>query len=370
MTSYQELLKIIEENRENKKNGVKIGIPYPFPKMEEELCGIQKGQVIGFSGSSGVGKSKVSRYMFIYNTIRFAIQNNYKLKIVYFLLEDTPERIKSFILSNYLYNEYKTRVSSNILLSRGKQPLGDKMFDRIIKAEYDLEKMFSYIDFVRDYTTPNQINNYLDKVANEYGHFTSVKEVVDNIEKEKTIYIPKDSTHVIAIVDNLSNILQDKEDLKEYDAVTRFVREIERKKYCDCCRFTVVNIIQQALAVDNQQFTGGGDLVVQKLIPSLATIGDNKIISRFHHLIFGLFSPKRFDIESFPVQRGYNINILGEHFRNINIMKNNDGIAIHTPIFYDGLTEHCEELPHWTDPTINEYYEYAKKFKQYKYFDE
>lgn len=52
-------------------------------------------------------------------------------------------------------------------------------------------------------------------------------------------------------------------------------------------------------------------------------------------------------------------------------MKNNDGTSsMHLPIFFDGLTENCEELPHWSDPTLTNYYDYAKKYKSFKYFEE
>ena len=45
-------------------------------------------------------------------------------------------------------------------------------------------------------------------------------------------------------------------------------------------------------------------------------------------------------------------------------MKNNDGISdINVPIFFDGLTEHCEQLPMWSDPQIEQYYDYARTLK-------
>ena len=286
MSILGELIEDFKNNKQNKKENKKNSISYPFKKLEDELCGIQKGQMIGFTGASGVGKSRVGRYMFVYNSIRFAMENNYKLKIIYFLLEDNPKRIGSFFVSNYLFNNYKSRVSSHILFSSGKNELNDNILDRIKENEKEIDKIFSYVDFVRDYTTPDEINNYLHKVSLQYGTYSSVKEYVDGVEKEKQVYTPKDDTHILVIVDNLSNVMQDKCDIREYDAVTRLCREVLRKKYADLCKFTIVNIIQQALAVEAQQFTNGGQLVIPKLIPSMSTIGDNKIIVRMGSSFF------------------------------------------------------------------------------------
>lgn len=135
-----------------------------FSKLEDDLCGIQKGSVIGVSGAPGVGKSRITRFMFIYNTIRYAIANKYPLKIIYFALEDNPKKIKTQMLSNIMYSEYRNRINSNIILSRTKNALSDKMFDKIIKTKDVAEEFFSYIDFVKECDTPNKIDNYLEKV--------------------------------------------------------------------------------------------------------------------------------------------------------------------------------------------------------------
>ena len=270
---YEDLIEVIEKNRNDKISGKKIGIPYPFPRLEEELCGIQKGQVIGISGASGLGKSKITRNIFVYNTIRFAIKNNYPLKIIYFALEDNEKRLQTFMLSHLLSREYGSRVNSNILLSRGKEPLSEKTLNKILKQENELKKFFSYISFVKAANTPNQIDEYLENVALENGKFYKN-------EIGKWIYEPKDDTHILVIIDNFSNISADSKDSNDYNAVTRLSRDIIRKKYSDYCGFTFVNVLQQAFAVENQQYANSGNLIIQKLIPTMATIGDVKVIAR------------------------------------------------------------------------------------------
>ncbi len=73
---------------------------------------------IGLVGGSGVGKSRWARYTFIYEPFKFAIENNYPLKILYFALEDPKKNIYKNIMCHYLWERYKVDISKYVIDSK------------------------------------------------------------------------------------------------------------------------------------------------------------------------------------------------------------------------------------------------------------
>jgi len=58
-------------------------------------------------------------------------------------------------------------------------------------------------------------------------------------------------------------------------------------------------VVQQAAASEQQQFTFKGDTIIEKLMPSAESLGDNKIVGRDADLMIGLFWPHRYNIENY-----------------------------------------------------------------------
>lgn len=57
ISKFSEMEKRIEEYRERKKQGIQIGMPFGFDKLDEITLGVQKHQYITIAGWTGVGKS-------------------------------------------------------------------------------------------------------------------------------------------------------------------------------------------------------------------------------------------------------------------------------------------------------------------------
>jgi hypothetical protein len=106
---------------------------------------------------------------------------------------------------------------------------------------------------------------------------------------------------------------------------------------------TCVIIHQQALEAEKQQFTSQGGSIIDKIKPSLANLGGTKEVVRSYHLMFSLFNPHKFKI---PNYKGYDIQHIGNNFREIEVLKNNDGFDnISVPLYFDGAAEYFKELP-------------------------
>jgi hypothetical protein len=124
-----------------------------------------------------------------------------------------------------------------------------------------------------------------------------------------------------------------------------FVQKDCRLLYSKIFKATCIIVHQQALEADKPQFTNAGGQIIEKLKPSLANLGGTKEVTRAYHLVLSLFSPARFKIENY---RGYDISQIGDNFRELEVLKNNDGVGsnIIVPLYFDGASEYFRELPH------------------------
>lgn len=79
----------IQNKRDRILNGKINCIPLGFKRFENELPGIERGKYYLFTANSKVGKTQITDYICLYNTIKQIIDENLdiKLKIFYFTLE-------------------------------------------------------------------------------------------------------------------------------------------------------------------------------------------------------------------------------------------------------------------------------------------
>jgi DnaB-like helicase C terminal domain len=266
-------------NLELRDNGKRIGIPYPFKSLDNSLYGIQKGQFIGLTSGPKSSKSKITRFIFIYSAIKFAKVYNYNLKIIYFPLEDSPQQIMDNMISHYLFDLYKIRISSAELSSKGEKPVSKDILNKINESEEFFKDIFNYLYIIPDVSNPHGILKVCEIFAEKNG--TVFKKKVEGFDNEVLVdYIPHNDLHTIVIIDNLSNVSKEKWHKEEWDAMGDLTRNILRKKICKIFNFTAVLVQQQALNSESVQFTNTGRNIVEKLEPSISNLGDYKGSSR------------------------------------------------------------------------------------------
>ena len=85
MNLYEEVLGELEQNKSNKEKGIANGIPFPFERWRDYIPTIDKGMHVGVLAGTGIGKSRLVRH-FIYEMVKFSMNNSYPTKILYFAL--------------------------------------------------------------------------------------------------------------------------------------------------------------------------------------------------------------------------------------------------------------------------------------------
>lgn len=327
---FDEIIKELEEKKKRREQGLYNGIPIHFKRYSEYFPSIDKGSYIGLLAATGIGKSKFIRDFALYNPFEFALKSNYKLKILYFALEDSKSLVYKHMIRHYLWSNHNIILPAKYLESKDI-PLSDEYLNIIKKDKTFYSTLEENVFIVNDASTPNQIEEVCHKFHAKYGE--------DN--------------HLIVIIDNFSNITVDYKEESEWQAVRRLSRNIIRLDLCKKKNMTVFGVLQTDYDTEKGAYKGVGKSAISALEPNLGSVAEVKTISRDMFEVFALFNPWRYEIKQYMStngQDGYNIDLLRNRFRSLLHLKSSTGeTAPRLGLYFDGLKETYEEMPQLID---------------------
>lgn len=364
---FQEAVRKLKKNKELRESGKQICIPFPFPRLAKILPGIEKGLHIGLTAGTGISKSKFSRYVFVYSVYNYVKEHpecGIKPKIFLFLLEDP----RSKVLNNMICHRLKVKHKIDILLKdleSKDQVLSDEQLAAIEEcAEYfdDLSKYLTIVDNIHNpFGIYKEVRDYMEKHGTiEYEEKLNELTEIVKIPRKYTPNNPEE--HVIVVLDNLSNLTKEEKHKGIWEAMGEWTSKYARRLLCKFFNATVITIQQQDFESQKLSYSMyQGDAIKAKVKPSIASLGDNKTVSRDYHLVFGLFSPDRFEFEE---DLGYDITLLQNNYRNLSVLKSNESdTGYEVGLYFNGASEQFIELPHpKTHPQeLNDFYDKLKK---------
>lgn len=310
------------------------------------MPGLQKSNYSIITASSGVGKSKFTKIMYVlrpYEFVKAHPEMGIKFNTFYFCLEESKESFIHSLMCYKLMADYGLRIPVKFLKSY-TGTLTDEIAQKVREMHRffeEFEESVTIIDDVRNsFGIFKTVNQYLDSC----GEWTwrTVK-IGDTEKKAKDIWRSNHPDHYIqVVVDHISLIHPE----KEYPTLHESIGKLS-SDYCltlrDKCGCTITIVQQQSAAKEQQQFTHKGTSIEFKLEPSLDGLGDNKLTGRDANEVVGLFAPDRYEIQN---HRGYDITRLEDNYRGLIILKQRDGEAnIRAGLFFDGASNIWEELP-------------------------
>lgn len=366
-----------KKNKEARLNGKYNGAPlfHSFPRLGRLIPAIPRGMQIMTLAGSGVGKSQSTigiSVMTIYDLIK---NHNYKARIYIFLLEDPITLFEDRLFCHILYTKYNISVDPMYLNSARHDILSEDIEALFNDVDKIVEDILKYCILIDNIYHPTGLYKYLRTESGKLGThfyedkiFTYKNEDGSTYEKVTKVYVryePKDpDEHVIIVVDNLNNLAEESDKETKIkgsvrDSMGKWCRDYARLQICKHWGWTVWNVAQTALESDRQQFNMmRGEQIIEKLEPNLSALGDNKVISRDHHLVLALFSPSRFGITMYE---GYDIGKLDDTFRSLIILKSNFSISNRKiGLFFNGASSYFKELPKLTEMTTEVYNEIAE----------
>lgn len=367
MTRLERYAKAKADRLAGKYNGAPFY--HYFPRLGKILPTIPRGKQIMVLGGSGSGKSHmwVGFYLItIYKLIKF---KGYKAKMFIALLEDPIEMFEDRIFCAMMFLKFNIRIDPLDLGSMKEKVLDDSIVEKFAEVDRIVDEILSHCVIIDNIYNVTGIYKWLRTESSEMGEHVYEDRVFsynndDGSTYTKTVkvykeYIPNDpDLHCFMFFDNLNNVSEEtdsesKRKLNQAECMTKWCRDYARMQIVKHWDWTVINVMQTAIEFDNKQFDFKGNSIVEKLEPSIAALGDNKRISRDHHLIMGIFVPARFGIKDYEK---YRIDKLGDLFRSVVIVKSNICTPnIKIPLYFDGSCSYYREMPFSNDMTESIY---------------
>lgn len=376
---FKQILEKIVQNKKNHEDGYYNCIPFlGMQRLEEFLPGIEQSTYYLIAAATGVGKSKLARYLFIHNPIMFLEENpdsGIELDILYFSLEESKEKVILAEISKYLYTKYGLTLSTKQLSSVGRyNSLSLEDLEKVKEAEEHVTNFLSRVKIfdnvrnatgiyktVRDFAL--KVGTYYDKndtpLTPQEVELVRVGNTESGTYKKISYYKKHNPKHYVIILTDHISLLQPESGETLWQTMGKF-----SSNYCLHMRdkFGFIPVVIQQLAADKERVETNfqGDTIKEKLEPSLDGLGDNKTIARDVNVAIGLFAPDRYKITE---HNGYNILRFRDRYRSMNIMKSRDGIANKKlPLFFNGAVDFFKELPKADDmENMNRVYEHINQ---------
>ena len=359
----------ITERKKKVERGDINCILLPFIRFRSELVGIEQGNYYLVSGLTKSAKSQITNYLFVYNTIFYAIDNPDKIsiKIFYYPLEETPESITLRFMSFLLFklSNQRIRISPVDLKStNSNKPLDDEILDLLKSDEYQRYMKFfeEHVSFMSD-RNPTGIWKTAKAYADSNGtsHYKSIKYINKDtgIEEERKAfdyYVPNDpKEYVFILVDHVS-LLENERGMTLRETINKLSEYmiILRNKY----NYIPVVVQQQSTETGNLDAYKAG-----KIRPTMAGLSDSKYTAKDCTVMLGITNPYSFEI---PEYLGYNIQKLKGNARFLEVVLNRNGQSNGIcPLYFDGATNFFNELPLPSDVTgLDKVYKYMDSLKK------
>lgn len=348
MNLFKRTYNLIEEKRNRALSGKSNCIPFNFPRFEQELPGFEQGRSFLFTANSKVGKTQITDFLSLYNTIEYVLNNPDKgigLKIFYFSLEMPAEQKMLAFISHVLYRKEGIRVAPKDLRSiREGKILDDKIMKIILKYEDYFKKIEEILVIIDDVRHPFGIYNTVRTYFLENGEiiykYIALGGKSEKLKVEDYYRPNKPDEYVFVIVDHIGLISPEKgETLHQSIGKLSATYLLNLRN-----RFKAIPVVVQQQSQSQESVE---NLKYNRLKPTLDGLGDNKLTQRDFDYIIGLFSPFRHEI---PEYHKYNIKKFQDNIRFMEILGGREGGGNTTAaLYFDGAVNYFEELPKFDD---------------------
>lgn len=378
--NFNDIYSEIIQNKQNHDNGYYNCIPFiGLNRLEKYLPGIEQGTYYLITASTGVGKSKLARYLFIHNPYLFLQENpdpEIEVDVLYFSLEESERKIILSEISKYLFSKYGLSISIKQLQSRGRyNTISSDILEKIKEAEEFITNYLQHVKIISNIRNPTGIYKYVRDYALTVGTYydkdnkplspqdvEDVRRGLNDAYKKVSYYKLHNPKHYVIVMTDHYGLFENESGLTQWQTISKWSSE-----YClhirDKFNFIPVGVQQQAADKERVETNYKGDTIEQKLEPSLDGLGDNKTTARDANVIIGLFDPNRYSIRE---HNGYDISRFKDRYRSVNLLKDRDGIANKKlPLFFNGAVDFFKELPKSDDMDgMRRVYEYINQLNR------
>lgn len=335
---FKKGLKIIRTSQEKRERGLLNCIPNPFNRFSDIWSGIEKGKYTIVTANSKVGKTHFSDFMYMYYPMYYVLninpKSNIKYKVYYFSLEMSAEQKILQAMSHFLYVFYGVSKHPKELRSL-KRALDNDVINKLYNLEGFFTEFFNNVQYIEINRDADSIINKMKAVAKEKGDIEYGTYEKDSKEYQFVKnYNPNNPDEIILFIIDHISLIDEKGSL--HSEISKLSKGSVYLR--NTFKFNPLIIQQQAAAQESTENKKQNDVR-----PTLAGLADNKLTQRDADMVFGLFSPYRYNISNF---KGYNINEFKDRIRFLEILADREGIGNEiAPLYFNGECSYFKELP-------------------------
>lgn len=333
------------ERRERIISGKVNCIPSPFHTFRYDFPGVELGTYYLVSGAAKSSKSKITNFLFLFNTVLYAYYHPelVRLKVFYALLEEKAENITGKFICFLLYKlshgkiridikTFKSVDSSRLLSTDILQLLGTLEYQSILRFFEE------HVEFIPD-RNPTGIYHVLEKYAESHG--TVHKKKVEGYDREVfDFYEPADpDEYVICLTDHISLLSCERGmDLRNTIKKHSEYMKIVRNKY---------NYIPVVVQQQNSETISLDAFKSNKIRPTQKGLADSQDPGKDCDVMLGITSPYSFELKEYLK---YDITKLRSYARFLEVVLGRDGESnAILGMYFDGATGYYAPLPKYSD---------------------
>lgn len=350
MSLHQDTIKSLKYRKERAETGQINCIPFPIKHLRTKFPGIEQSTYLVVTGGSKTGKTQISNYLILYNSIIYAYThpNEVRVKFLYFPLEESKDIIILRFISYVLYVKYKVRISPLELNSTNRErPLPSEVLALIESPEMQSIVNFfeSCVEFYEGANNSVSISITVDNYAKKHGKLVEGKETFydeDSGEWKHYIdhYEPDDpDEYVFVYLDHINLINPTNKEGTMLNAITNVSKNMVRFK--NRYKYIAVVLQQQTDSETNSlEAVKNNNILATK-----AALKDGKVTGQDLTLLFGVSNPGSF--QNINEWRGYDLNkFKRKYFRVFQLIMNRFGEGdVIVPMYFDGATNYYQPLP-------------------------
>lgn len=349
MTLVQRSLNGIREKRQRILDGGVNCIPSAFNRFRSDFVGIQQKKYYLVTAHQKGAKTQFTSYVFIYQPLMYAYQNPDKihLKIFYFPLEETKERIIIRFMSYLLYmkTDGEIHISPEDLESTNEEkPLSKDIIDILATEEYQSVLRFfeEHVEFC-DASNPTGMYKRLSEYAETHGRVHKkdivVRDKITGQEKVKSVfdyYEPDDPLEYVEIIWDHISLTTPEQGMDLRNTINNLSAKFVTLRN----NFGYIPVVVQQQSTETQSLDA---YKANKIRPTVSGLADSKYTARDCNMMLGLTNPYAFHK---PDEEGYDITRLRDNFRVLEVVVNRDGRSNGSiGLYFDGAVNEFKELP-------------------------
>jgi replicative DNA helicase len=289
------------------------GLDMGLPKLGKAVNYVQRGRYDLIAGKTSAGKTAFVDQCYLLapfdDYLRLRETEDIKVSWLYFSLEISPEAKFAKLAAREIKNRYDVSCSMAEILSLGDHKLSSEKREMLDSCSDYFEELEKHLHIYDMYDTSDSIDEKIGEFMSQHGELTE--------EEGQKVFKPHHPNHYfIIIVDNVNLLTRTKEQFSKKEAIDSLSRAMIW--YRNVCKATPVMLQQyNASIVDPKR------LSMKMFEPIVDDLEDSKFTSKDCNTYFSVFDPSEMGLKESA--GGYDLNKLGNKFRQIKVHKNRDG---------------------------------------------